>query len=33
MFDKYDSYKYSGLEWLGDIPSEWETKRLKDIFV
>ena len=32
MFDKYDSYKDSGLEWLGDVPKEWEVKRLKDTF-
>jgi len=26
---KYDSYKDSGVEWLGEIPSEWEVKKLK----
>jgi len=31
MFKKYDNYKDSGLEWLGDIPSEWGVKRVKDI--
>jgi len=31
IFKKYDSYKDSGLEWLGDIPSEWEVRRLKDL--
>ena len=31
MFKKYDNYKESGLEWLGDIPSEWGVKRLKDL--
>ncbi len=31
IFDKYDSYKDSGLDWLGDIPSEWGVKRLKEI--
>ena len=25
---KYDSYKNSGVEWIGDIPSEWECIRL-----
>ena len=30
-FEKYESYKDSGLEWLGDIPSEWEVKRFKEI--
>jgi type I restriction enzyme S subunit len=24
-------YKYSGIDWLGDIPLNWETKRLKDV--
>ena len=32
MFKKYDSYKDSGLEWLGEIPSEWGVKRVKDTF-
>ena len=27
---KYDKYKTSGLDWLGDIPDEWEVKRVKD---
>ena len=31
-FKKYDSYKDSGLEWLGEIPSEWEVKRFNDLF-
>jgi type I restriction enzyme S subunit len=26
---KYDSYKDSGLEWIGEIPSHWYTNRLK----
>lgn len=26
---KYDTYKDSGIEWIGEIPSEWEVKRLK----
>lgn len=29
---KYDSYKPSGIEWLSEIPSHWEMKRIKDIF-
>src|SRR5690625_4215160 len=24
---KYDSYKDSGVEWIGEIPSHWEVKR------
>jgi len=31
IFQKYDSNKESGLEWLGDIPSEWRVKRIKDV--
>ena len=26
---KYDSYKDSGIEWLGEIPEEWEVEKLK----
>ncbi|MCB0539444.1 MAG: restriction endonuclease subunit S [Bacteroidetes bacterium] len=28
---KYDSYKDSGIEWLGEIPEHWSLKRNKDI--
>ena len=28
-YPAYDSYKDSGVEWLGDVPSGWEVKRLK----
>ena len=27
-FKPYPAYKDSGVEWLGDIPAHWETKRL-----
>jgi type I restriction enzyme S subunit len=27
--EKYDSYKSSGVEWIGEIPSRWAAKRLK----
>lgn len=27
--EKYSSYKDSGVEWLGEIPKEWEIKKLK----
>ena len=30
-YKKYPSYKDSGVEWLGDIPSHWNTKRLKNV--
>lgn len=29
---KYDQYKNSGVEWLGEIPEHWETKRIKHLF-
>jgi type I restriction enzyme, S subunit len=28
-FPKYDRYKESGVEWLGEVPEHWEMKRLK----
>jgi len=31
ILTKYDSYKDSGVEWLGEIPNHWEVKRVKDI--
>ena len=30
-FPKYESYKDSGVEWLGEIPSHWDIKKLKYI--
>ena len=30
---KYDKYKPSGVDWLGDIPQDWEVKRVKDILI
>jgi type I restriction enzyme S subunit len=29
---KYDSYKDSGIEWIGDIPKHWETSKVKFLF-
>lgn len=29
---RYEKYKPSGVEWLGEIPEHWEVKRVKDIF-
>lgn len=29
MKQQYDSYKPSGIDWIGDIPSHWEHKRLR----
>ena len=28
-FRRYPEYKHSGIEWLGEIPEDWEVKRLK----
>jgi type I restriction enzyme S subunit len=28
---KYDKYKSSEIDWLGDIPNDWEVKRVKDL--
>ena len=28
---KYENYNHSGIKWLGDIPSGWVTRRLKDM--
>lgn len=30
---KYDRYKPSEIDWLGDIPIDWEVKRVKDILI
>jgi type I restriction enzyme S subunit len=29
QFKQYPAYRSSGVEWLGDIPTHWEAKRLK----
>ena len=29
---KYDQYKNSGVEWLGEIPKNWEVKKIKYLF-
>ena len=31
-FERYECYKDSGLEWLGEIPCEWGVKRFRDYF-
>jgi type I restriction enzyme, S subunit len=28
-FPRYERYKDSGVEWLGDLPEHWETRRLR----
>ena len=30
-FPRYPKYKDSGVEWLGEVPEHWETKRLKNL--
>ena len=32
MMQKYDSYKNSGVEWLGEIPEHWECIRMKHLY-
>ena len=29
---KYDSYKDSGIEWIGEVPIGWNLKKLKELF-
>ena len=30
-FPAYDGYKDSGVEWLGEVPEEWNLKKLKHV--
>ena len=30
--ESYSSYKKSGIEWIGEIPSHWEKRYLKHFF-
>lgn len=32
QLQRYESYKDSGVEWVGEIPEHWELKRFKHIF-
>ena len=32
MFKKYDAYKDSGVEWIGQIPEHWEITKNKYLF-
>lgn len=32
MAKTYDTYKDSGIAWLGEIPSEWEVVKIKNLF-
>ena len=31
MENRYDKYKDSGIEWIGEIPEHWEVRRVKNI--
>ena len=31
-FPKYERYKDSGIEWLGDVPEDWESERVFSVF-
>ncbi len=31
MFDSYEAYKNSGVEWLGDVPEHWILERIKNL--
>lgn len=33
MTNKYDNYKYSGVECFGEIPNHWEISRIKNLFI
>jgi len=30
-FPAYPSYKHSGVEWLGDVPLDWQVRRLREL--
>lgn len=32
MFEKYDAYKDSGVDWIGDIPAKWSLKKISHVF-
>lgn len=32
-FQRYPTYKGSGLEWLGEVPEHWGIERLKWLLV
>ena len=29
---RYETYKPSGIEWIGDVPYNWQKKRIKDFY-
>jgi len=30
-FERYEAYKASGVEWLGDVPAHWRVERVKNL--
>ena len=30
--EKYDNYKDSGIEWIGEIPEHWKVEKFKYLF-
>ena len=30
---RYDSYKDSGIEWIGEVPNHWEVRRIKSLSI
>ena len=32
MMERYDEYKDSGIEWIGEIPAGWEVAPMKTIW-
>lgn len=33
MFESYEAYKYSWVEWIGEVPAHWKLKRIKDLAI
>ena len=31
-FPRYAKYKDSGVEWLGEVPADWEVKKFRHLF-
>ena len=32
MMKTYDSYKDSGIEWIGELPSNWKVRQIRSLF-
>lgn len=30
---KYEEYKNSGIEWIGEVPSHWEVRKIKTLSI